>query len=148
MYLSLQDLTRIFECSRGAREDLSIYHVTDKSCAEQPKGVFVKLNEESGELGEAIANGAIAAIWEQNIEIPRYTPNHFPIFFVSDPADAVQRLLTFYIEKLDGDMEEKMEITNFNFLTKKLLNKNNQTYDIAVMLETINTKNHEERRRF
>jgi len=146
MYLSLQDLTRLFEHTRGARENLLIHHVTDQSRVLQPKGVFVKLNEESGELGEAIANGAIAAIWEKNIDIPRYTPNHFPVFFVSDPADAIRRLVTFYIEKLDGDMEEKMKITNFDFLTKKLLNKNNQTYDIAVMLEIINTKNSEERR--
>jgi UDP-N-acetylmuramyl pentapeptide synthase len=146
MYLSLQDLTLLLEDSRGAKENLVIHTVTDHSRALQPRGVFVKLTEESGELGEAIANGAIAAIWEKKIELPRYMPNHFPIFFVSDPADAVQRLLKFYIEKLDGDIANKMEITNFNFLIKKLLNKSNHTYDIAVMLEIINSKKSIERR--
>jgi UDP-N-acetylmuramyl pentapeptide synthase len=146
MFLSLQDLTQLLEDARGANDNLVIHTVTDNARLSQPKGVFVKLNEESGELGEAIANGAIAAIWEKEIEIPRYTPNHFPLFFVSDPADGVQRLLSFYIEKLDGDTDEKMEITNFYFLNKQLLNKNNQTYDIAVLLERIHSKNSVERR--
>jgi UDP-N-acetylmuramyl pentapeptide synthase len=146
MYLSLQDFTHLFERSRGANENLVFQTVTDDSRASQPKGVFVPINQESGELGEAIANGAIAAIWEKDKEIPRYTPNHFPIFFVSDLSDAVLKLLKFYVEKLDGDIEGKMEITNFDFLNKKLLNKNNETYDIAVMLDQIKTQNNSERR--
>jgi UDP-N-acetylmuramyl pentapeptide synthase len=146
MYLSLQDFTHLYEHSRGANDNLVFQTVTDDSRAPQPKGVFVPLNQEFGELGAAIANGAIAAIWEKDIEIPRYTPNHFPIFFVSDLSDAVLKLLKFYVEKLDGDIEGKMEITNFDFLNKKLLNKNNETYDIAVMLDQIKTQNNSERR--
>ena len=32
----------------------------------QPRGLFIPLNDDSGELLDAIANGAIAAIWERD----------------------------------------------------------------------------------
>jgi hypothetical protein len=50
-------------------------------------------------------------------------------------------LLQFYFEKIDGDNEEKMNMTNFAILNKKLLKENKETYDIAVMLEKIAMKN-------
>ena len=39
-----------------------------------------------------------------------------------------------------------MEITNFKISNKKLLNKNKETYDIAVMLNEITSKNDAEGR--
>ncbi|MDV2888078.1 hypothetical protein RYX45_23225, partial [Alkalihalophilus pseudofirmus] len=85
----------------------------------------------------AIANGAVAAIWERGKNIPSYTPNHFPVFFTTDLAAAVRKLLQLYINNLNGETNNKMEITNFIFSNKKLLNKNNETYDIAGMLKKI-----------
>lgn len=50
-------------------------------------------------------------------------------------------MLRFYFDKIDGDKVEKMNMTDFAFLNKKLLKENKETYDIAVMLEKIAMKN-------
>ncbi|MEH7745112.1 hypothetical protein V7659_08665 [Neobacillus drentensis] len=146
MYLALKDLISLFENSRGVKDNLLFVTVCDQSHTAQPKGLFVSLNKNAGELSEAISNGAIAAIWEQGHEVPSYTPNHFPIFFTTDPAEAIVTILNRYIEKLNGETDNIMEITNFKFTNKKLLNKNKETYDIAVMLNEITSKYDAERR--
>jgi len=146
MYLALKDLISLFENSRGVKDNLLFVTVCDQAYTAQPKGLFVSLNKNAGELSEAISNGAIAAIWEQGHEVPSYTPNHFPIFFTTDPAEAIVTILNRYIEKLNGETDKIMEITNFKFTNKKLLNKNKETYDIAVMLNEITSKYDTERR--
>ena len=137
MYLALNELKELFQDTRGAQDNLLFYTVADHSNCLQQRGIFLPLNGESGELAEAIANGAIAAIWDKGKSVPHYTPTHFPLFFTDDPAIAASSLLQFYIKKLDGEVDKKMKMTKFNFLNKKLLNKNNETYDIAVMLEKL-----------
>lgn len=142
MYLALSDLADLFKDIRGAQDDGFLFHsVADHASAVQPKGLFIPLNEQSGELSEAITNGAIAALWDGEKKLPRYTPNNFPILFTNDPAEAVHEIMKRYIEKLDGEANCKMEITNFKFSNKKLLNKNKQTYDIAGILEKLMNKN-------
>lgn len=142
MYLAFNDLVKLFSDIRGIKEADHFYMtVTDDANAMQTRGLFIPLNQNSGELLEAIANGAIAAIWDKKKQLPKYTPNHFPIFFTENPIEAVRELLQSYIEKIDGDKAEKMNMTNFVFLNKKLLKENKETYDIAVMLEKISKKN-------
>ncbi|MEH7479676.1 hypothetical protein V7157_00920, partial [Neobacillus drentensis] len=63
-----------------------------------------------------------------------------------DPADAIVTILKRYIEKLNGETDKTMAITNFKFSNKKLLNKNNETYDISVLLNEVINKNEPERR--
>ena len=138
MYLAYKDVACLITDSKGALDkDLLFYTVCDHAHALQPKGIYVPLSEESGELSQALANGAIAAIWNRQMSVPPYTPNQFPLFLTDDPHKAVWNLLQRYLEKLDGETEKKMEITKFDFLTKKLLNKNNKTYDIAGMLKKV-----------
>jgi UDP-N-acetylmuramyl pentapeptide synthase len=146
MYLALKDLEGLFDSSRGIQDDFLFTSVSDQANEAQPKGLFVSFNGMYGELSEAIANGAIAAIWNQEHDLPRYTPNHFPVFFTNDPADAIVTILKRYIEKLNGETDKIMAITNFKFSNKKLLNKNNETYDIAVMLHEVLSKYQPERR--
>jgi UDP-N-acetylmuramyl pentapeptide synthase len=146
MYLALKDLASLFDKCRGIQDDLIFVTVCDQAHEAQPKGLFVSLNGKPGDLSEAIANGAIAAIWDQGQEVPSYAPNHFPIFFTKDPAETIVILLKHYIEKLNGEADEIMAITNFKFSHKELLNKNKETYDIAVMLNDITYKNAAERR--
>ncbi len=144
MYLALKDLAFLFQNHQGAKEDIEIHTVTDDSKHVQPKGVFVPTTEESGELLEAIANGAIAAIWDKNKKIPGYTPNHFPLFFTNDPVEAIQRILQLYLEKLEQEETKVMKTTKFKFLNQKLLNKSKQSYDIAVILQKISGYNNPE----
>ncbi|SMQ70202.1 hypothetical protein SAMN05444673_1893 [Bacillus sp. OV166] len=146
MYLALKDLEGLFDSSRGIQDDFMFTSVSDQANEAQPKGLFVSFNGMYGELSEAIANGAIAAIWNQEHDLPRYTPNHFPVFFTNDPADAIVTILKRYIEKLNGETDKIMAITNFKFSNKKLLNKNNETYDISVLLNEVINKNEPERR--
>lgn len=40
-----------------------------------------------------------------------------------------------YIEKLNGETDKKMDYTNIKISNKKLLNKNWESYDIAVMFQ-------------
>jgi hypothetical protein len=82
MYLAFDDLVTIFPEFKGIKEADHLYFtVTDNADREQTRGLFIPLNDDSGELLDAIANGAIAAVWDKKKQIPRYTPNHFPIFF-------------------------------------------------------------------
>ena len=137
MYLALNDLANLFPDKRGIQDEMVFHTITDQANTDQPKGLFVSINEESGELLEAIANGAIAAIWNKENKLPRYIPTYFPVFFTTDMAWAIKEILTLYSEKLDGETNKHMEITNFKFSNKKLLNKNNQTYDIAGIVEML-----------
>ncbi|WP_051633681.1 hypothetical protein [Bacillus sp. UNC41MFS5] len=146
MYLALKDLVSLFEKSRGVKDNLLFLTVCDQAHSAQPKGLFISLTKDAGELSDAISNGAIAAIWDQGHELPSYIPNQFPLFFTPDPAEAIVTILSRYIEKLNGETDKIMEITNFKFTNKKLLNKNKETYDIAVMLNEITCKNDAERR--
>jgi hypothetical protein len=127
MYLAFNDLVKLFSDKRGIKDADHLYiTVTDDAKAIQTRGLFIPLSEDSGELLEAIANGAIAAILDKKKQLP---------------CEAVRELLRFYIEKIDGDRAEKMNMTNFVFLNKKLLKENKETYDIAVMLEKISKLN-------
>jgi hypothetical protein len=142
MYLAFDDLVTLFPEFKGVREADHLYFtVSDNADREQKRGLFIPLNDDSGELLDAIANGAIAAVWDKKKQVPRYTPNHFPIFFTENLTTGVRDLLRFYSEKIDGDNEEKMNMTKFAILNKKLLKENKETYDIAVMLEKIAMKN-------
>ncbi|MCH6268336.1 hypothetical protein [Neobacillus citreus] len=137
MVLTYRDLAEIFSEKQGVQGDFAFYTVTDMAGDIQPKGLFISISEDSGSLSEAIAQGAIAVLWDKRNKLPNYTPNHFPVFFTDDSGDAIVQILTRYIEKLDGEATAKMETTNFKFSNKKLLNKNNESYDIAVMLKKI-----------
>lgn len=139
MYLAFNDLVTLFSDYKGVKDADHLYFtVTDSANIEQKRGLFIPLNDVSGELLEAIANGAIAAIWDKKKQVPRYTPNHFPIFLTDKPIEGVRDLVRLYLEKIDGDKTEKMDMTKFVFLNKKLLKENKETYDIAVMLEKLN----------
>jgi hypothetical protein len=60
--------------------------------------------------------------------------------FSPDPIGAITKLIRHYNEKLNGEQKRVMDMTNFKNSNKKLLNKNNKTYDIAVMLKTLTEK--------
>ena len=135
MYLAFNDIANLIPDRKGTiDENIFFYTVSDNANSPLSKGIFVPLSKESGELAQALANGAIAAIWNKNLSVPHYTPNQFPLFLTDDPAETVWTVILRYLEKLDGETDKTMKMTKFDFLTKKLLNKNNETYDIAVML--------------
>ena len=146
MFLALKDLASLLNDKRGIQDEILFWTVSDLAGAKQPKGLFVPLNKESGELLEAISNGAVAAIWEKEQTLPHYIPTQFPIFFTNDPAEKLKDIIKLYIEKLDGETNEHMERTNFKISNQTLLNKNKQAYDIAGLLAKLLSQPNPERR--
>ncbi|TKC18571.1 hypothetical protein [Robertmurraya kyonggiensis] len=135
MYLTYEDVSLLFPEVAGIKDvNVDFLTVSFSATAQQPKGLFIPLNNSSGELKLAIANGAIAAIWKKGMEIPTYTPNHFPILFTENLLQAVKKILLLYKDKMKASKKENM--TDFLFLDEKLLNDFYDTYDSAV-IETI-----------
>lgn len=131
MFLLYKDLSRLFPDKSGIKEShLAFQTVSISADDKQPKGIFIPLRKTSGELKKAIENGAVAAIWEKGKDIPKYTPNHFPIFFAENLFQALKDILLQYHQ---NHKEQNKDKTNFLFLDEKLLNDFYQTYDSPVM---------------
>ncbi len=104
MYLAFKDLADLFANKKGVHEAEQFYcTVSDQASSRQPKGLFIAMNDDVGELMDAIANGAIAAIWDNKRALPHYTPTQFPVFFTNDTIVAVREILKKYNEKIDGE---------------------------------------------
>ena len=131
MYLAFDLLARIFPLSSGIKDtDLLFQTVSDQGGVLQPRGLFIPLWGNSQQLFEAINNGAIAAIWEQEQPIPAYTPNHFPLFITNKLGQDVIRLMDGYCQILKQE-DEREAMSNFLFINDQLLNEKLKTYDKA-----------------
>ncbi|WP_066289396.1 hypothetical protein [Bacillus sp. FJAT-29937] len=136
MLLAYGDLAKLFPKKKGIQDyELFFHTVATISDVPQSRGVFIPLGENAGELKKAIENGAVAALWKEEVEIPRYTPNHFPIFFTNDLLKGLKDMMELYIEKLNEQQKTEFKVTNFLFSDEALLKENISTYDIAVMAE-------------
>lgn len=139
MLLAYGDLAELFPMMKGIQDQELFFHtVATNSDMPQFRGLFIPLKEQTAELNKAIENGAVAALWEEGKEIPRYTPNHFPVFFTNDLLKGLKDMMELYIEKITNAQKEELEVTNFLFSDEILLKERNLTYDIAVMAEKIN----------
>lgn len=139
MFLTYGDLAKLFPKVRGIQGyELFFHTVVTTSNIPQHKGLFIPCEENSGELKMAITNGAIAALWDEKVEVPKYTPNHFPLFFTNDLLKGLMDMMELYIEKINQADNPFIEGTDFLFATEMSLNESNQTYDIAVMVEKVN----------
>ncbi|RST60841.1 hypothetical protein D5F11_005715 [Siminovitchia terrae] len=78
--LTYEEIEKILPESKGIKDaGMSFASIAFTSDEEQPKGLFIQ-NGEDEDLQAAISNGAIAAVWPSEKELPFYTPNHFPVF--------------------------------------------------------------------
>ncbi|GLB61225.1 hypothetical protein [Cytobacillus sp. NCCP-133] len=148
MYLTYGDLAELFPKASGIKDnELHFHTVAASSSIVQPKGIYIPL-EEKENLKEAIGNGAVAALWNKKDQLPAYTPNHFPIFYMNDLRKGLKDIMELYIEKMKR-ADKKINTTNFLFLDEKSLKENDATYDIAVMAEKLHAaygQNKQERR--
>jgi hypothetical protein len=133
MFLMYEDIANLFLKTKGVGNNLPFYSVSTSSSMKQPKGLFVPVFKDSGELNEAIQNGAIAAIWDDSVQLPTYVPNHFPIFFTNDLMGSLYDVVRVFLEKLNGDKMQIMSTTKFLFDKEKLLNENFPSYDKPVL---------------
>ncbi|GIN61429.1 hypothetical protein J27TS8_14220 [Robertmurraya siralis] len=139
MFLTYEDLSTIFSDIMGTKEfDLDYQTVSLKADLYQPKGLYIPVDSTSCDLQQAIANGAVGVVWEKGRAIPKYTPNHFPVFYTDDPARAVKEVFLAYRAKISGKKMAKKDKTNFLFLDEKLLKEFYETYDNAVIAAKFN----------
>lgn len=145
--LVYKHVKNLFQSSKGIQDEtLPFLTVFVDSNVYVSKGLYIPIiNKATDEkkakefLSEAITHGAIAAIWPLELPLPQLVPNHFPVFFVQETLDALNRLVTYYVEKTNE--------TSFEVQTKFVLprtdnhNEKNCTYDspvIAILKELEN----------
>jgi UDP-N-acetylmuramyl pentapeptide synthase len=133
MFLTYDDLANLFPDSKGIKDEFQFYTVSTDATLSQPKGLFIPLFDDSGELKDAINNGAIGAIWHMEVEVPTYIPSQFPILYSTDLNGALETILKNYVDKLNGEKNEIMNMTKFLFREEKLLNENIPSYDKPVL---------------
>lgn len=108
--LEYNDVLTILPVTRGIQVPVSFETIAFSSSQEQEKGLFV-FTADDGDLQQAIHQGAVAAVWKKEIEVPFYAPNHFPIFFADEPAAAIVRIVEKYTNKLSiGKKRGKTEL--------------------------------------
>lgn len=131
MTLSYKLIQEAIPDAKGFKEETMVFEtVSFYADVIQPKGLFVPFDEHAGTLQEAIANGAIGAIWEEGKAIPSYTPNHFPVFYTKD----IKKGLTKMIELMVANVQmQKNAPTKFIYKKETSLNALLETYDVSVM---------------
>lgn len=134
MLITYEDLSKIFSTTIGVKgHNLEFQSVSISATVNQPKGLFIPLWSTSGDLQTAIANGAIAALWKKGEEVPKYRPNHFPVFLVDDLWNGLKDILIQYNKNINMEDNLTKNKTHFLFLDEKLLKVLYETYDNAVM---------------
>ncbi|CDQ19843.1 UDP-N-acetylmuramoyl-tripeptide--D-alanyl-D-alanine ligase [Halobacillus karajensis] len=106
MILEVKELTKLFTKHQGATEDhIRIHSVMTDSRKTAKQSLFVPIVGENFDahdfLGEAIKQGAVAALWQEDKPLPRLTPTDFPVFFVKDTTKALQQAASYYLKKVD-----------------------------------------------
>lgn len=99
--LTYEDIKRILSETKGVSDaDISFGCIAFTSNEKQLKGLFIP-NGKDDNLQEAITNGAVAAVWKSQEELPFYTPNHFPVFLAEeDLLSAVIQIVERYSNKI------------------------------------------------
>ncbi|WP_018664080.1 hypothetical protein [Heyndrickxia acidiproducens] len=111
--LSYGDVYRHFSHIRGVK-DLEMHFQTVCIFADerQPKGLYIPLAGKA-DINRAIENGAIAALWQKDVPVPRNIPNDFPLFAADNLAGGFLKVMQHYINQLESkDREMK---TSFIF---------------------------------
>ena len=136
MPLTYNDLAHLFPKRKGINDSVLHFHtVTAFSQVLQPKGIFIPLYKDSGELIEAIENGAIAAIWDEEKTLPSYTPSYFPVFLTNDLWKGSEDMLNQLSEKISSSEIIESDQTTFCLFHKNSLNIIRNTYDIAEIVK-------------
>lgn len=106
MKLSLSEISKNFPANVGTKDaDIFIQEITTDSRKKVSKGMFVPIIGDQFDghdfIKDAINNGAIAGLWQENKEVPSFIPNDFPLFFVKDTIEGLQKLAKFYLQSIN-----------------------------------------------
>lgn len=99
--LTYDDVEKVLPETEGIKgASISFECIVFSSTVKQSKGLFIQAGQDE-DLQAAISNGAIAAVWPSQKELPVYTPNHFPVFLAEDGAlSAAVRIVEKYKHKM------------------------------------------------
>lgn len=105
MKLSLSEISKNFPSNVGTKDaHIFIHEITTDSRKKVNKGLFVPIVGDQFDghdfIRDAINNGAIAGLWQEHKEVPTFIPNDFPLFFVKDTIEGLQKLAKFYLQKI------------------------------------------------
>ncbi len=106
MLFTTEWLTSIFGDYKGVATDpIRIGEVTTDSRKKTQKSLFIPIIGENFDghdyIKQAFDQGAVAALWQKERQLPGFLPNDFPVFFVEDTLEALQELAGFYREKIN-----------------------------------------------
>jgi hypothetical protein len=147
MPLTYNELANLFPNRRGINDSVLHFHtVTAFSQVLQPKGIFIPVYSDSGELNEAIENGAIAAIWDEERTLPSYTPSYFPVFLTNDLWKGLEDMLNQLSKKIASSEIIESDQTTFCLFHKNSLNRIRNTYDIAEIVKEFTLLNKQTKR--
>ncbi|MDX8359997.1 hypothetical protein [Cytobacillus sp. IB215316] len=97
--LRYHHLKKLYPHTRGVEDDIHFKYVFTDCNILVNKGLYVPINSQGNDnrdLFTAIENGAVGSLWNEERELPKYIPNHFPVFIVHDSYIALKKLLVFY----------------------------------------------------
>lgn len=132
--LLLKDVNNIFTQVKGVKDSsIRFEQVLIDSTIINKKGlfVFVESDENSDKsMKDALYNGAIAAVWPKNKDLPHFLPNHFPVFIVENSLHAIKQLLEHYLKKMEEKRDQNMTKFIVNFQDNHIAHFS--TYDKSV----------------
>ncbi|MBM7586738.1 hypothetical protein JOC86_003290 [Bacillus pakistanensis] len=119
-----RDIKKLYPITRGVEEEsLKFESISCISTIKLKKALYIPLEGEKG-LFDAIQNGAISSLWDRSINLPKWIPNHFPVFFTDNIDYAVERII--------GNYKNKMKQEEWETMTKFFINHNKEEkFDIT-----------------
>lgn len=105
MKLSLTEISEVLPANVGTKDaNIFIQEITTDSRKKVSKGMFIPIVGDQFDghdfIKDAINNGAIASLWQENKDIPSFIPNDFPLFFVKNTIDGLQMLAQYYLQQI------------------------------------------------
>ncbi|HLR62209.1 MAG TPA: UDP-N-acetylmuramoyl-tripeptide--D-alanyl-D-alanine ligase [Lentibacillus sp.] len=105
MLFTTEWLASVFADYKGAAMDgIEIAEVATDSRKKLNKSLFIPLAGENFDghkyMKDAFDQGAAAALWDKEKDLPEFLPADFPVFFVEDTLTAMQELAKAYREKV------------------------------------------------
>ena len=104
---TLQFLQTIFPTYEGklSNKQIQINEVTTDSRKKTTNSLFIPIIGDTFDghdfIHQAIAQGAVAALWNRKVTIPDDIPETFIFFFVDDTVQALQAVAKAYLKKID-----------------------------------------------
>ncbi|WP_101843798.1 UDP-N-acetylmuramoyl-tripeptide--D-alanyl-D-alanine ligase [Halobacillus sp. Marseille-P3879] len=103
---TVKELAPLFSKGNGATNDpIQIKSVMTDTRMEKKQSLFIPLVGDNHDahrfIMDAIKNGAVAALWQKDHDLPREIPTEFPVFIVEDTLQALQETSSFYLRKVN-----------------------------------------------